>query len=275
MLNNILVVADQDIDQLAAMEKARSVALDETRITVLGFVPASAGVDDKKIALQKAVDTHFSDCASATCDVVATDDIAGYCRQYCADNPTDLVIKTGNRSESLFYTPLDWQLVRELDCPVFISTLQKWRARHTVMATIDVESKEPHQIAMNKKVILWAQAWAQKHNCALHVAYCINVQKALAELDIVTKDEVEAKKAKDVEAKLQAFLKENAIDYSSILIKAGEAPRVLPSLANKLKADLVVIGSIGRKGLKGALLGNTAEKTMHKLRTDIAVIHPD
>ena len=275
MLNNILVIPDQDIDQLAAMEKARTVALDDTRIAVLGFVPASAATDDKRNALQKAVDTHFSDCASATCDVVATDDIAGYCRQYCADNPTDLVIKTGNRSESLFYTPLDWQLLRQLNSPVFISTLKKWRSRPTVMATIDVESKEPHQIAMNKKVILWSQEWAQKHNCELHVACCISVQKALAELDIVTKDEVEAKKAKDIEAKLHTFLKDNAIEYSGIRLKAGEVPRVLPSLADKLKADLVVIGSIGRKGLKGALLGNTAEKTMHKLRTDIAVIHPD
>ncbi len=275
MLNNILVIADQDIDQLAAMGKARSVALEETRISVVGFVPAGVDPAEKKAALQKAVAANLADCATADCDVIATNDIAGYCRKYCSENNVDLVIKTGNRSESLFYTPLDWQLVRELTCPVLISTLTKWRARHNVMATIDVESTEPVQIAMNKKVICWARDWASKHDCNLHVAYCINIKKALSELDIVSNEEVEVKRAAEVEKKLQAFLQENDIDYSSIQIKAGEAPRVLPSLANKLKADLVVIGSIGRKGIKGALLGNTAEKTMHKLRTDIAVIHPD
>jgi universal stress protein E len=70
-------------------------------------------------------------------------------------------------------------------------------------------------------------------------------------------------------------LDEHDVTCSSISVDAGNPRRALPSLANSLKADLVVLGSVGRKGVKDTLLGNTAEKVMSKLRTDLVVVHPD
>jgi len=281
MHKNILVIADKDIDQHASMQKARAIAHEGTEhISIIGFIDSSkatSGVSSgqKDAALQKAIDKEFAGMKSVDYDVVVTDNIAHYCKTYTKENAVDLVIKTGNRSEKLFYTPLDWQLIRELSCPVMITTLQKWRARRNVMMTIDVDSEDKTQKSLNLKVARWAQEWAKNYGCDLHVAYCIHIREALTELDIVSKDEVMLKKERAVRDKLQAFLDDNDIECASIQIRPGQPDRVLPSLANKLKADIVVLGSVGRKGLKGMLLGNTAEKTLHKLRTDVAIIHPD
>ena len=41
---------------------------------------------------------------------------------------------------------------------------------------------------------------------------------------------------------------------------------VIPSTAAKYKAGLVVIGTMGRKGIAGKLMGNTAEKILKLLK---------
>jgi universal stress protein E len=281
MYNNILVIADQDTDRHAAMQKARDIAFtNDIKITVLGFVPPGAGdtegaVAAKDAALQAAIDEVFSESKDVSYQVVVASDIAAYCKAYTTEHGIDLVIKTGHRSESLFYTPTDWQLIRQLKCPVLITTVQKWRAKRKVMVTIDIGSDNPAQIALNEKVAKWAASWADCQHSELHIAYCVVVNEALTELDIVSKDEALVKHEASARAKLQDFLDAQGVKCASIEIAAGSPDRILPKLANKLKADLVVLGSVGRTGVKGVLLGNTAEKTMHNLRTDLAVIHPD
>ena len=279
MYKSILVIADQDCDQRAAMKKARAVAFsDDIKFSIIAFVEASESVDaadEKNAEMQQAIDAEFAGIKNVSYEVVATDDIATYCKAFALKSDIDLVIKTGNRTESLFHTPLDYQLVRELKCPVMISTLQKWRAKHRVMVTLDINSNNADQIALNIKALKWASDWAQCQKCELHVAFCIDIPNAMSELDIVSKDEVLATQEKAINEKLKAFLDEHDVTCSSISVDAGNPSRVLPSRANGLKADLVVLGSVGRKGVKGVLLGNTAEKVMSKLRTDLVVIHPD
>lgn len=281
MYKSILVIADQDSNQRAAMQKARSVAYsDDISIFVVAFVEPATGdsvdaVGEKNAEMQKAIDSEFAGMSNVSYDVISTRDITEYCKVFVLQNDIDLVIKTGHRTESLFHTPLDYQLVRELKCTVMISTLQKWRAKPRVMVTVDINSKNANQIALNGQVIAWARDWADCQDCELHVAFCIDIPKAMSELDIISKDEVLVKQEKAVTEKLATFMKNHDVEYSSISVDAGEPSRVLPSIANKLKADLVVLGSVGRKGVKGILLGNTAEKVMSKLRTDLSVVHPD
>jgi universal stress protein E len=59
-----------------------------------------------------------------------------------------------------------------------------------------------------------------------------------------------------------------------IHIKAGNPNTVIPSIASKIKAELVVIGSVGRRGLKAKLMGNTAESILALLKTDVLVMQP-
>ena len=39
--------------------------------------------------------------------------------------------------------------------------------------------------------------------------------------------------------------------------------------------DLVVMGSVGRSGLSGMLIGNTAERILRKLPCSVLVVKPD
>ena len=48
-----------------------------------------------------------------------------------------------------------------------------------------------------------------------------------------------------------------------------------PTLAARLKADIVVMGTVGRTGAAGKLLGNTAEQVLHRLHTSMLALRPD
>lgn len=47
------------------------------------------------------------------------------------------------------------------------------------------------------------------------------------------------------------------------------------SLAAKLNADLVIISSVGNVGIKAKLIGNTAEKIMRLLKTELLILPPN
>jgi universal stress protein E len=64
------------------------------------------------------------------------------------------------------------------------------------------------------------------------------------------------------------------IDKDNIHIKSGYPDKIVPSVASDIGAGLVIMGSIGRKGLKAKVLGNTAESVLTLLKTDVLIIQP-
>lgn len=55
----------------------------------------------------------------------------------------------------------------------------------------------------------------------------------------------------------------------------GIAAQDIPKLAEQLKIDLLVLGSVGRSGIKGVLLGNTAEKLLNSCNCSILAVKPE
>jgi len=62
------------------------------------------------------------------------------------------------------------------------------------------------------------------------------------------------------------------IARSQAHVRQGTAEEVIPRMANRIGADLVIVGSVGRCGLSGITIGNTAEKILAGIEADILVI---
>jgi nucleotide-binding universal stress UspA family protein len=54
----------------------------------------------------------------------------------------------------------------------------------------------------------------------------------------------------------------------------GSPSREIPALAKRLEADLVVMGTVGRSGIPGLLMGNTAETILYQLDCSVLAIKP-
>lgn len=149
-----------------------------------------------------------------------------------------------------------------------------WAEQAQVMCALDIESEDNAQNTLDEKVLKYANVKLKEPLPAdLHLASVIAVSRISEELDLVEPASILAKKGKGIKEKLLAFEQKNSVTGSIIHVAAGIPYKEIPSLAKKKNIDIVVLGNVGRKGLKGLVIGNTAEKIIKNLSSDIIVIN--
>lgn len=247
---------------VSAAEKAqvRKRLLDQRRDTVQARIDKCPGAGEagRKVALR----------------VVWEKDLHSWIKKQCTPGRYLAVVKTGHRSESMVHTSLDWQLLRECPVPVLIVARKKWHRVRPVLATLDLASSTATKRALNRKVLDMAKQLAVGLGVELEIITAIEVPVLLADLDLV--DPVTY--AREAEAAMAPQIAELAqacdIPASAFRCKRGPVERVIASRAAKVGAQIVVMGTVGRKGVKARLLGNTAEKVLRHLKTDVLAVKP-
>jgi universal stress protein E len=213
----------------------------------------------------------FGDTVPVTVESDDTDDIADWALGKVSEGAFDLVVKTGHRTESFLHTPSDWTLMRGLKVPFCITSPMKLKSRPIILAAVDLDPALD-EAAMTDAVLSQAAKLARAQDAALEVVHVLAVNRALAEIDAVDPETVLYQKGPAAREKLDQLLADRSVQASASHILAGSPGLVVAKLARKRKADLVVMGSAGRTGLRAALLGNTAEKCVHELKTDLMVV---
>jgi len=221
---------------------------------------------------EKIQDLGLQDCS--TNEVVWEKDIASWVTHHCAGKKYDLIIKTGNRSEGAFYVPTDWHLMRNGVVPVMLVADKKWQKKRTILVALDLATKVRSKQTLNKKLIDAASTLAAATGMPLHLCCCVPLSPMLKDLGLLNKKDAVEKATVKYLPLIQKILGEQTISPEQIHIKAGEASKVIPSVASKVSANIVIIGSVGRKGIKAKLMGNTAESVLALLKTDVMVIQP-
>ena len=56
---------------------------------------------------------------------------------------------------------------------------------------------------------------------------------------------------------------------------SGDAGRVLPELADRLRVSLIVMGTVARSGLSGLIMGNTAETILRSVSCSVLALKPE
>ncbi|MCW5604701.1 MAG: universal stress protein [Burkholderiales bacterium] len=291
-LDNILVIADRDDSKQPAVRAALDLLPAAGCLRVVGFVyehaaaepgvlsaTAAATLKDALLAakrkwLDQSLAALQHDGNRLEVEAVWAGDIAEWVTEAVSRDGIDLVVKSGNRSETLFYTPLDWQLLRRCPAPVLITGTRLRKKGRRILAAVDAASTHSAQIELNRKVLAAAArlgVFLDAQVCPVHV---IAVSAVAKDLDLIDTIALERDQRTKIGASLAALAGEYGIPAENIVIKLGQPDRVLPSLAARLKADLVVMGTVGRTGVAGRLLGNTAEQVLHRLRTSLLALRP-
>jgi universal stress protein E len=280
MNTHILVIADKTDSEPLSLQKAQHIAAPlNSQVDVVKFIPElkdshelSVQIEHSKQCTGELIESIFDKTTYITNQIVPTDNIARWVTDNCEQNNIDIVIKTGHRSETLFHKSTDFQLIDALPCPLLIASDHKWKSESTIFAIVDLSGDETQRLALNKQVLEWAKTFTKATDCSLHIAYCIPVFKPLMDLEVFERSEYEKKHKPKAQRKLNALLDQYNISDATTHITVGPTDKAISHLSNELKADLVIIGSMGSHGVKGFLLGNTAERVLHHLRTDILIV---
>ncbi len=294
-MKHILVICDRNGGKNLALKRALNLQQNtNARITLLGFCyadiknpddlkTASLSRDDletfvlkqRKKELKALLKKDNISTKQVTAKVAWSKDISKAICKHCENHDVDLVIKSGHQSGTWMYTSTDWQLFRYCKAPVMITAGKSWKKKPCILAAVDLDTRRKSKIQLNHLVISQAKAMAKDLGDEVHLVYALKVPEVLADMDLINPKKYAAEKRKKLEPIIAQLCDQYQLDRDNVHIKQGEASKIVPSIANKIKADSVVCGSMARKGVTAKLMGNSAEAIVQKLYTDIIVVKPE
>ena len=173
-------------------------------------------------------------------------------------------------------------LLRDAPCPVWL-----WRDRapktSVILAAVDPDDTDRERDALNLSVLTFASILAARSGADLAIGHAWSVAggAALADRPFLrgspqqlndARAEAFSRRHRQVSALLcRAQL---GTTVHRVLIREGDPPQVLPDLAAECGADLMILGTVGRRGLAGLIRGNTAERVAAAVSRSVLVVRP-
>ncbi|WP_372779355.1 universal stress protein [Litorivivens sp.] len=302
---NILYVAGETVTQSAAIERAVELAANnQAELTVIDVVP-HAPEDLDRTTRARAEEYWLAKRRSSldsllapykrrlNCQIVT---VAGKrfleVLRAVLSNEHDLVITEAEDpdwSHRLFGSK-DMHLLRKCPCPVWLTKPEEKPNYNCIVAAVDIDVWEsnPEQQLLNEEILELASSLAVSDFASLHLVHAWDapadwVFTAWADNpEKTTNDYVQGMRSRHrrAMAQLQAHLREHigkdAYDYIApqVHLPQGSPGVVIPELTKQLDADLVVMGTVGRSGIPGLLMGNTAETILDQLCCSVLVMKP-
>lgn len=287
-MKHILVIADPIDNEQVAFQKAKSLAkLTVATVHVVAFCHEGMGFDDEEADFRDRVRNlvvhhteqwweNFLQSQAATEGVsyvvVWEKYIHNWIIEHCQTTHYDLIVKTGHRSETPFYTPTDWHLFRESPVPIYSVCPEPHKTKRIVLAALDLMSKREEKQRLNERVLEAAFQLSVQTNATLHCCHAIDIPVLVRDMELIDVAARIQREEKIVRERAKRWLELYEIDNRHLHVNQGVPWQVLTSLSRKLKAECIVIGSMGRKGIPGKLIGNTAEKVIQYARSDLLVL---
>lgn len=194
-------------------------------------------------------------------------------------NSHDLVIKTargiGGTIEMLFGSTA-MHLLRKCPCPVWLIKPESGQHFNRIMAAVDVAPPEVEENNLNDKIIEMATSLTRLEKSELHIVHVWEKPDATFWTGYLPSDVNSLiYETKDVHIKwLDDFLSQYDLQHHARVLQ-GWTDEVIPEFAVQHQIDLIVMGTVGRTGIPGFLMGNTAEKILHKIDCSVLAVKPD
>ena len=208
----------------------------------------------------------------------------------------DMVIKTAESSGPLerVFGSDDMHLLRKCPCPVWLFKPQSPKTYRCIMAAVDVDDSYPPEELntrhlLNLQVLEMASSLAVSEFTELHI---VHVWHAILESTMRgafinrPEEEVVAYVEDERQQHQQNLnilvdeaignLEQNTLEHINphLHLLKGSPRSEIPVLAEEIKADLVVMGTVARTGISGLFMGNTAETILNQLNCSVLAIKP-
>jgi universal stress protein E len=169
----------------------------------------------------------------------------------------------------------DWSLLRECSCPVLLMHHNsRWENRR-ILAAVNIASEDESHIKLNRKVIDVASMFAGGYDADVHY---VNAISPVATADSASADDMfyafddVAEIKESVQVTRESVASYCNTDAERCHVLPGPTDQAILKQADEIGVDLIIIGSVRRSGIKGRVIGNTAEKLLDKTRADILTL---
>lgn len=304
----ILYVVEPAVAQEAALRRAYALAeSNQAELTLLAVAPPvgesllhwpdgvsieavqAAVLDQRRAEIEALVAAHPSP-VPARIELRCGRDFIEIIRQVLADGQ-ELVIKTAEDPawSSRLFGSVDLHLLRKCPCPLWLLRADGAVPYRTVLAAIDVArgSLDGTTAALNREILDLAANLAIAEGASLHLVHVWDAPaESLLRLfgnrpeDSLRYAEGERERHRAGLDEALAWLAAHFGHAGTRWLKPeahllrGDPRQLIPALAAEIAADVLVMGTVGRTGVSGLLIGNTAEAILDQLACALLALKP-
>lgn len=162
------------------------------------------------------------------------------------------------------------RLVRHCPAPVWVAREREEAQLSGILAAIDFSE-------VSAAVLRIAASLAVKTQAKLDIVHVVEAGK---QLDVVAtgsgKPVLATRRINhDIRERLQEFVSQTIGTIpGGVNVIWGKAWEAISRAAKRFESELVVVGTVGRGGVPGILLGNTAEKLLYTCPSDVLAVKP-
>lgn len=197
----------------------------------------------------------------------------------------DLVIAGGD--EVARNTPPDFSsdimhLLRKCPVPLWVMR-PPGTEEASILALVDPDPEDPVRDSLNGLVLELATSLARRQDAALHIGHAWELageamfrsSPYVRQADHVVDIMVAATEQAHREQLTQLTDRHDVDDLAAdVHVVKGDAGTVLPALAERVAASLIVMGTVSRTGIHGLIMGNTAETILRAVRCSVLAVKP-
>lgn len=174
--------------------------------------------------------------------------------------------------------PVDSQILRRCPCPVWLVTPRQATGERVVVAAVDPEPEDALRHDLSVRVARTGIQLASDSGAALHL---VHAWTAFGHQVLASRGS-----RKDLLAHYAACRDHAAARFDQLRRDAGVPEtakmhlieglndKVLTEFVENRRASVVVLGTIGRTGLAGLVIGNTAERVLRHVKCSVLALKP-
>ncbi|TVP88309.1 MAG: universal stress protein UspA [Pseudomonadaceae bacterium] len=271
-IKRILVVIDPTLDNQLALKRARLIA---------GVIEAEMHLlvcedrQDHMPALNKMVAELTAEGLKASCSQSWHKSLTDTIVMAAQSQGSGLVIKQhlpDNALKKALLTPDDWKLLRYCPTPVLLVKTEGSWMKGAVLAAVDLGNHDDQHHILHDTIVSHAADLTDMINGDLHLVSAHPAPMLSAsDPTYQLRENIHARYVEEADKYLSLY----DLGADRLHIDEGPADSLIPAIAKKTGACVTVIGTVARKGISGALIGNTAEVILDQLDSDIVVLKPD
>ena len=194
----------------------------------------------------------------------------------------DLVLKTAepDGTTRLFGTTAI-HLMRKCPCPVWIVKPAGQVDGARILAAVDPIAAGAETEDLNRKIMEVARTLTVLAGGELHVAHAwrLPFEKSLLGSSRIPKERLASYTKQTRESARDSLYEfvdrfEFRVPRRRIHLLRGEPGAVIPRFVESSGFSVIVMGTVGRAGLKGILIGNTAERILGRVECSVVTLKP-
>ncbi|QKX16365.1 universal stress protein [Microbulbifer sp. YPW1] len=282
-MQNILVILDKPKHEQIALERALELAQKSgAKLQLVSFVyepvvsiPMLSGsilnitdqIQKERGRWLDALKQEYTLPEGSSAEVIWHHDIPSWTLGYLADNQIDLVVKTAQKQYGRGgFGSIDWRLIESLPTPLWLAVSTHWIKRDRIVAALDPAVENTLHVELNQRALKLGEQFGKLLGAELEAVACVPATDEIKDLD---------KFREQAGALLQAVDKviaDSGVDCKKTHFVTGKPAAEVNRVVDRNKARMILVGRGVRKGPKGFLLGNTAERILGRANTDILIV---